>query len=103
MQFERLKLEQELEALLESPSNGVRDEVRIARLQKELAQPLHFDERDEMEEFLVDDDYQYIMHRDSGLEYLRDLLSTGFVGYCKFSDQELITEVKQRIEMKEYL
>jgi hypothetical protein len=48
-------LTQELEALLESPSNGVRDEIRIARLQKELAHPLGFDERDEMEALFAPD------------------------------------------------
>jgi hypothetical protein len=60
-------------------------------------------DRDEAEQFLVEDDYQYIMQRDSGLEYLRDLLLIGFKGYCEYTDAELIAELKQRNEMKEYL
>ena len=34
-------------------------------------------DRDETEQFLVEDDYQYIMQTDSGLELLRDLLLIG--------------------------
>jgi len=60
-------------------------------------------DRDEAEQFLVEDDYQYIMQTDSGLEYLRDLLLIGFKGYCDYTDAELIAELKQREAMKEYL
>lgn len=60
-------------------------------------------DRDAAEQFLVEDDYQFIMQRDSGLEYLRDLLLIGFKGYCEYTDAELIEELKQRNEMKEYL
>ena len=35
-------------------------------------------DRDETEQFLVEDDYQYIMQTDSGLELLRDLLLIGW-------------------------
>ena len=59
-------------------------------------------DRDEAEQFLVEDDYQYIMQTDSGLEYLRDLLLIGFKGYCDYTDAELIAELKQREAMKEY-
>jgi len=60
-------------------------------------------DRDEAEQFLVEDDYQFIMQQDSGLEYLRDLLLIGFKGYCEYTDAELIAELKQRNQMKEYL
>lgn len=60
-------------------------------------------DRDAAEQFLVEEDYQYIMQRDSGLEYLRDLLLIGFKGYCDYTDVELMAEVKQRNQMKEYI
>ena len=69
---------------------------------KAAAEDKTFD-REEAEQFLVEDDYQYIMQRDSGLEYLRDLLLIGFKGYCDYTDEELMTEIKQRNAMKEYL
>jgi hypothetical protein len=69
---------------------------------KAAAEAKAFD-RDEAEQFLVEDDYQYIMQTDSGLEYLRDLLLIGFKGYCDYTDEELRTELKQREAMKEYL
>ena len=69
---------------------------------KDMAMDKLFD-RDAAEQFLVEDDYQFIMQRDSGLEYLRDLLLIGFKGYCEYTDAELIAELKQRNEMKEYL
>ena len=55
--------------------------------------------RDEMEEFLEDSDFDYIMQSDNGVELLRDYLRMGFKGYMNFTDSELITEVKQRKEM----
>ena len=69
---------------------------------KAAAEAKAFD-RDEAEQFLVEDDYQYIMQTDSGLEYLRDLLLIGFKGYCDYTDEELMAELKQREAMKEYL
>jgi hypothetical protein len=68
---------------------------------KAAAEAKAFD-RDEAEQFLVEDDYQYVMQSDSGLEYLRDLLLIGFKGYCDYTDAELIAEIKQREAMKEY-
>jgi hypothetical protein len=68
---------------------------------KAAAEAKAFD-RDEAEQFLVEDDYQYVMQTDSGLEYLRDLLLIGFKGYCDYTDAELIAELKQREAMKEY-
>ena len=58
--------------------------------------------RDEMEQHLVDDDFEYIMQTDSGLELLRDYLAIGFKGYMNFTDEELVAEIKERNEMKEY-
>ena len=61
------------------------------------------DERRELEEFLVEEDFQYIMQTDSGLELLRDILMMGHTGYIDYTDVELIVEVKERQAMKEYL
>lgn len=58
--------------------------------------------RDEAEQFLVDDDFDYIMQQDTGLELLRDYLLLGFKGYANFTDAELVAEIKERNEMKEY-
>ena len=58
--------------------------------------------RDEMEQHLVDDDFEYIMQTDNGLELLRDYLAIGFKGYMNFTDEELAAEIKKRNEMKEY-
>ena len=60
-------------------------------------------DRNAAEQFLVEDDYQYIMQRHSGHDYLRDILLIGCKGYCDYTDAELIAELKQRNEMKEYL
>jgi hypothetical protein len=57
--------------------------------------------RDEKEQFLVDDDFDYIMQTDNGLELLRDYLSQGFTGYMNFTDAELDAEIKERKQMKE--
>ena len=60
-------------------------------------------DRDEAEQFLVDDDFEYIMQTDNGLELLRDYLALGFKGYTNFTDAELVAEIKERKQMKEYL
>jgi hypothetical protein len=59
--------------------------------------------RDEAEQFLVDDDFDYIMQTDNGLELLRDYLLIGFKGYANFTDSELVAEIKERKQMKEML
>ena len=59
--------------------------------------------RDEAEQFLVDDDFDYIMQTDNGLELLRDYLLIGFKGYSNFTDAELVSEIKERKQMKEIL
>ena len=59
--------------------------------------------RDEAEQFLVDEDFDYIMQTDHGLELLRDYLLLGFKGYANFTDAELVAEIKERKAMKEHL
>jgi len=56
-------------------------------------------DRDAMIEFLVDSDFQYIMHSDGGLELLDSYLGFGFKGYQNFTLDELRYEVAQREEM----
>ena len=68
---------------------------------KAAAEAKAFD-REEAEQFLVDDDFDYIMQTDNGLELLRDYLALGFKGYMNFTDAELVAEIKERNEMKEY-
>ena len=54
------------------------------------------DDREQMIEYLSDSDYNYIMQTDGGVELLRSYIEDGFVGYSKFTDEELIAEVKER-------
>jgi hypothetical protein len=56
-------------------------------------------DREEAEQFLVDNDFEYIMQTDNGLELLRDYLALGFKGYMNFTDEELQTEIKERKEI----
>jgi hypothetical protein len=58
--------------------------------------------RDEMVEYLVDSDYDYIIHsRDGGgLELLDSYLRNGFKGYEAYTLEELTAEVAQRKEME---
>jgi hypothetical protein len=60
-------------------------------------------DREAAEQFLVDNDFDYIMQQDSGLELLRDYLLIGFKGYVNFTDEELMADIKERKEIKEYL
>ena len=68
---------------------------------KAAAEAKAFD-RDAAEQFLVDDDFDYIMQQDTGLELLRDYLLIGFKGYMNFTDAELVAEINERKQMKEY-
>jgi hypothetical protein len=54
-----------------------------------------FDRFQAMED-LEDDDFQYIMTRDGGVEMLRTILCYGFSGYSNFTDEMLIDELKGR-------
>ena len=64
------------------------------------AQPLDEADREELVSYLADSDYDYIMNEDGGPELLDSYLRSGFKGYDSFTDIELITEYKQREEMK---
>jgi hypothetical protein len=57
--------------------------------------------REDKEQFLVDDDFDYIMQTDNGLELLRDYLALGFKGYTNFTDAELDAEIKERNQIKD--
>ena len=59
--------------------------------------------RDEKEQYLVDDDFDYIMQTDNGLELLRDYLALGFKGYMNFTDAELDAEILERKQIKEMM
>jgi hypothetical protein len=52
--------------------------------------------RNDMVDVLEEDDFQYIMTRDGGVEMLRMILAEGFSGYNNFTDQQLIDELKGR-------
>ena len=52
--------------------------------------------REEMIEQLEEEDFQFIMGRDSGLEYLRNILAYGHVGYTNYTDDELKAEIAER-------
>ena len=90
---------QERLAILESPSPGVSDMIRVEQLEQQM-NDMTFD-REEAEQFLVDDDFEYIMQTDNGLELLRDYLALGFKGYMNFTDEELVAEINERKQMKE--
>ena len=53
-------------------------------------------DRYEAMEALEEDDFQYIMTRDGGVEMLRTILCYGFSGYSNFTDQMLKDELKGR-------
>ena len=54
-------------------------------------------DREEAIDYLVENDFQYIMDGDGcGLELLRTYLEDGFKGYGNFTDEELVAEVKER-------
>ena len=57
--------------------------------------------RDEMIEFLIDTDFNYIMdYTGNGAELLDSYLRNGFKGYAAYTEEELIAEVAQRKEME---
>jgi hypothetical protein len=57
--------------------------------------------RDEMIDFLIEEDYNYIMECANGPELLDSYLKFGFKGYFNFTDAELVAEVNERNAMKE--
>ena len=52
--------------------------------------------RDEMKDWLIDNDVDYILTTSGGLEWLRDILETGLVGYDNLSDEELRADILGR-------
>ena len=52
--------------------------------------------REEMQEELEEQDFQYIMHTEGGLEMLRTILFYGFHGYGNYTDDELKAELAER-------
>lgn len=57
--------------------------------------------REDMIDYLCESDFQYIIDGDpSGLELLQSYLEDGFKGYAKFTDAELVAEVKERKQME---
>jgi hypothetical protein len=64
--------------------------------------PLSDQDRMELEEFLVDEDYDYIMNSgEDGRQFLRDILLLGHKGFCDYTDKDLVVEAHQREIMKE--
>lgn len=55
--------------------------------------------KQELVDFLVDSDFQYIQHG-NGLELLNSYLEFGFTGYANMTMAELEAEVEQRKEME---
>ena len=57
--------------------------------------------REQMVEFLIDSDFNYIMdYTGIGSELLDSYLRNGFKGYEAYTEEELIAEVAQRKEME---
>lgn len=59
--------------------------------------------RDEMVDYLIDGDYNYIMECANGPELLDSYLKFGFKGYFNYTDAELEAEIKERKAMEEML
>lgn len=52
--------------------------------------------REEMMDELEEQDFQYIMNKDGGVEMLRSILTYGFLGYSNYTDKELELELAER-------
>jgi hypothetical protein len=60
-----------------------------------MAEAKAFDREAAIDE-LEEQDYQYIMNKDGGVEYLRNILFYGHLGYSNYTDAELIAELNER-------
>lgn len=80
-----------LQALRESPSRSVRDEIEISRLEAAATMT-----RSEMLDAIIKDDIDTVKHARNGTEVLIELLYQGFSGYSNYTDEMLIDEVKGR-------
>lgn len=56
--------------------------------------------REEMIDELEEQDFQYIMNKDGGVEMLRNILFYGFLGYSEYTDEELKAELAERNALK---
>lgn len=57
-------------------------------------------ERFELQEQLEDQDFEYIMNADGGVEMLRSMLQYGFLGYSNYTLAELRAELAERNALK---
>ena len=80
-----------LQALRESPSRSVRDEIEISRLEAAATMT-----RSEMLDAIIKDDIDTVKHARNGTDVLIELLYQGFSGYSNYTDEMLIDEVKGR-------
>jgi hypothetical protein len=56
--------------------------------------------KEEMQEALEEQDFQYIMTQDGGVEYLRNILFYGHMGYSNYTQAELEAELAERNALK---
>ena len=54
------------------------------------------EEKFALQEELEEQDFQYIMNKDGGVEMLRSILQYGFLGYSNYTLEELRAEMAER-------
>lgn len=54
------------------------------------------EEKFALQEQLEEQDFQYIMNKDGGVEMLRSILQYGFLGYSNYTLEELRAELAER-------
>ena len=52
--------------------------------------------KEEMIDELEEQDFQYIMNNDGGVEMLRSILAYGFIGYTNYTLEDLKLELNER-------
>ena len=58
------------------------------------------EEKFALQEQLEDQDFEYIMNKDGGVEMLRSILQYGFLGYSNYTLKELKAELAEREALK---
>lgn len=58
------------------------------------------EEKFALQEQLEDQDFEYIMNADGGVEMLRSILQYGFLGYSNYTLAELRAELAERNALK---
>lgn len=58
------------------------------------------EEKFALQEQLEDQDFEYIMNADGGVEMLRSILQYGFLGYSNYTLAELKAELAERNALK---